>query len=305
MQPKSKSLPDIRGLEAFVAVIASGSMTAAARMLGIGQPGITRIVRDLEQTLGFDLFTRNGPRITPTARGLLFYEDAQRFLQSYERISERATRLRDTRIESLTLAATPTMAAGIAPGLLAAVSDDLPDLVNLPTLDAEHLAHCLLTGAADYGLSALPLAGDDLECILTMRATLVAALPADAQARPITLAQLAQGRLISVGNTYRIRHRLNAAFGAAGLSPCQELVTNSSLNAMMAARAGLGIAVVDPVSARGIPVAGLQIVPLETEIPYEWGLFRRRGGALETVEDRLVAAFAHLSQELGGQIATH
>lgn len=299
MPLKSKTLPDIRGLEVFIAVIAAGSMTAAARQLDIGQPGITRAVRDLETVLGFDLFIRNGPRITPSPKGLLFYEDAKRLLSSYDRISERAARLRDTQLRELVIAATPTMAAGIVPDLLAAIDDDLPAQLRIPTMDAEHLSQSLIAAEADYGLSSLPLAGEELECIALAKSRLVAAIPAQSEVEVLSLRSLAEERLLSVGNSYRIRNRLDAALVAHGLEPREELITNTSLNAMMAARKGLGIAIVDPVSGYGIPIEGLKTVPLDVEIPYEWGLFRRRGHGLDAIETTLIAAFERVARSLG------
>ena len=107
----------IRELEAFVSVMATGSMTGAARQLGIGQPAVTRLVRDLEKTIGFELFQRNGPRISPTPKGLRFFEDARQLLQNFAEVTQRAASLREDRLQSLTLIATPAMAAGLVPGI--------------------------------------------------------------------------------------------------------------------------------------------------------------------------------------------
>ena len=66
-----------RQLEAFAAVMSTGSVTGAARLLARSQPAITRLVQELEAEIGYALFTRNGPRVTPTAQGFLLHEDAE------------------------------------------------------------------------------------------------------------------------------------------------------------------------------------------------------------------------------------
>lgn len=50
---------DYRQLEAFSAVMTVGSITGAGQMLNRSQPAVTRLIRDLEDELGFQLFERN------------------------------------------------------------------------------------------------------------------------------------------------------------------------------------------------------------------------------------------------------
>lgn len=60
-------------LRDFVAVARSGSLRAAARDLGLAQPAITRSIRDLEHSLGAQLFVREarGVRLTPIGERML------------------------------------------------------------------------------------------------------------------------------------------------------------------------------------------------------------------------------------------
>lgn len=289
----------IRDLEVFVSVMATGSMTGAARQLGIGQPAVTRMVRDLEATIGFELFRRNGPRISPTAKGVQFFEDARQLLASFEQVTQRAASLREDRIQALSIAATPTMSAGLVPAVLHELKELLPAAISLQTMDAEHVARALHSGATDYGFSALPLAHADIDCLASAKAEIVAVIPPELPDAPLDLALFKEHRLLTVGNSYRIRHAINSALTAAGVTPAAELTTNSSLNAIQAAVAGLGIALVDCVSARGVAIEGARIVPLQTEIPYEWGLFRRTGAGLPELEEQLVETFKKISIELG------
>lgn len=61
----------MRQIEALMAVAECGGFAAAARSLGISQPGITKHIRALERRLGFPLFTITpgaSPRLTPRGR---------------------------------------------------------------------------------------------------------------------------------------------------------------------------------------------------------------------------------------------
>lgn len=81
---------EIRELEVFLAVMSAGSITGAARLLDRSQSQVTRLIQDLETSLGFALFDRNGPRITPSDKGIAFHAEAERFLSGIGHLRERA-----------------------------------------------------------------------------------------------------------------------------------------------------------------------------------------------------------------------
>ena len=56
-----------RQIEAFRAVMLTRSMTGAAEMIGVTQPAVSRLVRDLEAELGLSLFERRGNKLVPVA----------------------------------------------------------------------------------------------------------------------------------------------------------------------------------------------------------------------------------------------
>jgi len=56
-------------IEAFSAVMKTGSTTRAAALMQISQPAVSHSVRRLEDTTKLKLFERSGPRLIPTPRG--------------------------------------------------------------------------------------------------------------------------------------------------------------------------------------------------------------------------------------------
>src|SRR6516225_5813478 len=116
---------DIRLLDAFAAVMSAGSITGAAKLLGRSQPVVTRQIQDLETDVGYLLFSRNGPRISPTPKGILFHAEVERLLRGLKHIRERAAAIGAGALPVLSLAAIPALAAGIVPVALAAMDRDL------------------------------------------------------------------------------------------------------------------------------------------------------------------------------------
>jgi hypothetical protein len=83
-------LMELHQLEAFSAVMSAGSITGAGRLLERSQPAVTRQIQELEADLGYALFNRNGPRVTPTHRAFLLYEEVERSLIGLKSIEQRA-----------------------------------------------------------------------------------------------------------------------------------------------------------------------------------------------------------------------
>lgn len=295
---------DIRAMEAFVAVVSSGSMTAAAKMLGISQPAVTRLVRDLEAYVGFDLFQRNGPVISPTEQGMRFFDESRRVMATLDHLHNRAQAIRDERIGAVDIVATPTMAAGIVSQVLARLSDILPDMVHIETTTAEQVVHALRQNTADLGFSAFPVDNDRLKRLASFDSCLVSVVQKGSEFdtdTPLPMSVFSDVRLATVGNSFRVRHLISRAMQDQGVQPNGEILTNSSLNAVMAASTGIGIAICDPVTAFGVPVQGVSVRPLETHIKYSWGLFTPQKSNIHVHLSKLTEAFCQVSQAIASK----
>ena len=75
---------NIHDLEAFVAVVETGSIVAASARINLTQPGITRRVQNLEDSLGIALLDRQSKPLKPTAAGREAYEHGRRVLRSLD-----------------------------------------------------------------------------------------------------------------------------------------------------------------------------------------------------------------------------
>lgn len=71
-------------IEAFLAVVETGSIMAAATRLNLTQPGVTRRVQNLEEHLGVALFERPGKPLRPTLAGREAYEHGRRVVQAID-----------------------------------------------------------------------------------------------------------------------------------------------------------------------------------------------------------------------------
>ena len=71
----------LAAMEAFVLVVDTGSFSAAARRLNVGQPAVSKLVAQLEERLGVKLLVRTTRGLTATEAGLKYYERARRSIE--------------------------------------------------------------------------------------------------------------------------------------------------------------------------------------------------------------------------------
>ena len=70
----------LSAMETFVYVVETGSFSAAARRLNMGQPAVSKIIVQLEERLSVRLLIRSTRGLAPTEAGLAFFERAKRVI---------------------------------------------------------------------------------------------------------------------------------------------------------------------------------------------------------------------------------
>ena len=68
-------------METFICVVETGSFSAAARRLNVGQPAVSKSIAALEERLGVRLILRSTRGLTPTEAGQHYYERAKRSVE--------------------------------------------------------------------------------------------------------------------------------------------------------------------------------------------------------------------------------
>ena len=97
-------------MEAFVLVVDTGSFSAAARRLNLGQPAVSKMVAQLEDRLGVKLLVRTTRGLTATEAGLNYYDRARRSIEEADE-AELAARGADSGLMGrLRIAAAVTLA---------------------------------------------------------------------------------------------------------------------------------------------------------------------------------------------------
>ena len=297
---------DPRQLEAFVAVLSTGSMTAAAKALGRSQPAVTRLIQDLEGDLGFALLHRNGPRIVPTEQGVAFFSEAEQILGGLHAISERARRIASAAEKPIVIAAIPALASSIVPPALADLDPSrIPDLVHLRSTAAENVVQSVIARTADLGITSLPFENPGLDVHWVGEVPCVAVIAtgdALSAKQIITPQDLSGRRLVSAANPYRLRLSIDEALARHGVEPAGriDVESNTTHVSLALVRAGLGVAIVEPVTLGGLAALDVAVRPLSFDVAFRWGVITATGVPLSPSVRTLIAALAQRSKAFPG-----
>src|SRR5690606_23026433 len=137
----------------------------------------------------------------------------------------------------------------------------------------EQVVRDVISGAAHVGLSSLPLDHSGVKVHWIGSAPCVVAVP---DSSPLALkSMLSEADLlaytpITMANPYRLRQRLRQALPKL-FQQTALIETNSSVNALCAVKAGLGVAVLEPLSCQGLALEGVTVRPLKVTIPFHFG----------------------------------
>ena len=285
-----------RHVEVFRAVMAAGSVTAAAGRLFTSQPTVSRELARLEQLLRLTLFDRVRGRLRPTAQAWALFEEVERSWAGLARIADTATRLRQFTQGQLAIAALPAFAHALLPGACARFQAAHPGVsVAITPLESPQLEERLAAQAFDLGLiehdAALPgvavrrlLAHDEV-------AVLPAGHPLLARRR-LALADFGGRPFVSFNPRDRYRQTVDALFAAAGVERQMAVETDSAVAVCAMVRHGLGLAIVNPLTALEMASQHLLLRPLAVSIPFQ--VFTARPGARpgNPLVERFAAALA-------------
>ncbi|MCK0138511.1 LysR substrate-binding domain-containing protein [Aliiroseovarius sp. F47248L] len=267
----------LRQLEALMAVTHHGSMTRGAQELGISQPAVSRLLSDLREVLGFDLFNRRDGRLVPTQEVRFLLPDIRRVLETMHQISEASQNITDKKAGHLRIACLPGFATSHLPGIVAAFLRDRPGVsVTLEPDRPERILEWMVGEQYDFGITdgfeGHPAVESEHIDICT-----VCVFPEGhrlASLKTIGAQDLANENLIHTRRDSAFFRDLNEAFQKA----------NTTINSLVESRQftaacemvcqGIGVSVVSAVDAAKYVGQGLDHRPFTPSIPHRLSLVR-------------------------------
>lgn len=289
---------DTRHLEAFKAIMETGSMTAAASLLGKSQPAVSSLITRLEDELGLALFKRRKGKLEATPEANLFYEEARRTLGALERAVQVARDLKPLKLGTLALASQPGLATYVLPPIIARLLSRWPSgTVRFITRSSTTVRDLGRIEAFDIGFAELPIESP-AAVIGIFEIPCVCVLPpghALAHQPVLTPSLLDDVPFISLYSDHYLHQALERAFAES--SARLRMVTHVEFfgTACALVAENLGVTVVDTFTGAHFEKMGLVTRPFRPDLFYRFAMFQPTKRPLSRIAADFVDQFRRLS----------
>ena len=285
---------DHRQLSMFQAVITLGSVTEAARHLGVTQPAVSTAMTKLERDVGFPLFRRDGRRLVPTAEARQLSSQAIRVLADFQQLTEAAAGISAARTGTLTIASNPSPAIAWLPKIAAAFCRDRPEVtLRMITRSSEDVRLLSASSTFDLGLAEAPFSRSET-LLRRYSFARVVVLPPDHRlaAHAVLTPKLLddEGLIATVSSSWNWA-TVARTFEAAGAQCRVVAECDFTVIALNMVAAGMGICLADPLSVAGAGKPGLVTRPFQPTLPYDVGLLRPSHGTMTRLAEAFAAEF--------------
>ena len=264
----------LKHIEVFNAVMLTGSVSAAARLLHVTQPAVTQALKLAELELGYVLFTRQRKRLVPTHQALALYPEVQRLMSQLEAVRRLATALGGAEGSELRLLVVPSLAVKALPDALQQFRARYPQMpVSIRTLHSNEIARAIALQEGDvgivYGGAGHPAVHEEL--VATGRLVCVSRVgtPGADKRQTVAMEEVLRAPLIRIDERDPLGTMLADQWARLGLAPQAGITVQTHHIAMLLAERGFGPAITDSFTAQASASANLHVRTLLPEVPVE------------------------------------
>lgn len=232
------------------AVISTGSTNAAAELLNVSQPAVSKTIKLIESEIQMPLFERHGRSLRPTPQAYAILPDVERMLASREAIGEKIAEIRSGRRGVIKVAAAVMASSGLLPEAIVRNQQRFPNVdFSVTTTTTREVSRLVSENMVDVGICQRTSLYSSLVSQPIKSAYMVCAMQKDhplAKRDVITPEDVAPYPLIvSNFNEPFLGSRIAETFSHRNLYPARILDCNISLTSFGLVQAGLGVALVD------------------------------------------------------------
>lgn len=286
---------EIRQLKAFLAIAEAKTFTAGARRVNVTQAAISMQIRQLEEEVGLQLFTRTPRRVILTEAGEYLLERARKILREHDSALAEIAEVAGAEYGRLRIGtASGTFAMNQLPAILQKLKEKFPNSeLTVSSGTSQRLVDKMMHGEIDTAFVSLPVDNANITTESLFSDEIVAiAHPKHALAKEkfISAATLAGENLILGERGGNTRRMIDEFFAAANVKPniTMELSRQEAINLMVENHLGVGMTGAKSV-AREIRDGKLISWLIEgAEIKWELGLARLRGGHFSPIGKEFV-----------------
>lgn len=290
---------NLRQIEAFRAIMITGSATEAAKMLYISQPAVSRLISDLEYRTNLVLFDRKPNRLTPTPEAREFYRHVERSFTGLDTLRQSAEAIANQQLGSIRVGAMPVCVDSFLPKLVhsflkthANVAIELESASRNITLELLH------SQRIDFGIISTPFhEREGLKVRPFCQHQAVCVLPKNhplCKKTEISAEDLENEAFISLSLGSPFRTRIDEIFVSRGIQRKIAIEARTQRTIYELVRLGSGVAILDPFIVNKLD-SEVCIKPFKPDISWEFAIVHssaiQLSLAAEAFIDNLISHF--------------
>ena len=268
----------LRHIEVFNAVMLTGSVSGAARLISVTQPAVSRILQHAELQLGFALFQRAKGRLLPTAEALTLYPHIEQLFAQLDDVQRLAANLLGGgSAKELRILTVPALSYEILPHAIKLFRVKHPDVtITIKALHSPQIVAALVLQEADVGFLYSPaihsalaqehLADGRMVCIAP-KGMLATRFLKRGNITLTELAKLVNVPIIGLDAQDPVGRVLSQASREAGVGLKFNITVQTYHLALALAHHGLGAALIDTCTAASADMSRVDVLNLEPLIP--------------------------------------
>ncbi|MCZ8092108.1 MAG: LysR family transcriptional regulator [Acidovorax sp.] len=293
---------NLRQLEVFQAVLQTGNMSAAARLLCITPSAVSKAIAHTELQLGYRLFLRTPSGLTPTPEAQVLATESTGIYRQLDALRRTARNLAASDSGDVRLAAIPSITHEFLPRLLHYHALQHPQVgVEVRTIHQDQMTQALLTRSVDFGLGFYqhphPQVASDLLVSGQLYLAVAASVWGQAPRTASPGARLAQVPVIRLVGDDPMRQSIDEIAHRLGSPAGPGIQVQTSRLALDLVRLGMGWTVVDFLTARGLDPAQMVTLELHELAPISLYSYQARAFAPSLQATRMLAMLPRLLHE--------
>lgn len=290
-----------RHIQYFLAVAEHLSFTKAAAALYVSQPALSQQVRQLEESLGAQLFDRSGRTTRLTDAGDVYLQYARRAAQELQEAKRAIHDVSDLSRGSLRVAVTPTFTTYLVGPVVEAFHARYPKItLNLKEISQERIEDLLLAGELDVGIAFDEVNSPDIDSVPLLDETLALVVSSRhplAKEKSVGLQALNAESLVLLSTEFATRDQIDRYCREHGIHP-QVLMEANALGAVIEIVRRTPLSTLLPAKT-AFAHDDLVAITLEPERLQRTAVLMRRRGAYQSAAARV---FTELAKEVSTQL---
>ncbi|MGJ4905335.1 LysR family transcriptional regulator [Bradyrhizobium sp. HKCCYLRH2060] len=282
----------LRQVEVIRAVMVTGTINGAARLLKVSAPGVSRLVKYTERSLGIRFFQRQNGRYFPTPEAQNIFEQINSVYEKVDDLSYIISNIGRGALSELRVGSVPSISQVMVPRAIERVRRRYPDLgIDINILKIEEAIDYLMLGkgecvAMSYrldhsGLEFLPLASGELFCIVPPGHEL-------AGRKQVSAAEMTRYPLIGIDPNDPYGRIMAEIFARNKLSYNISIKARFGTTVCALVKAGLGIAVIDQFTVAHGGYPGIELLKIAEPTRFDTYIAVKRGTPLSLYAEHFI-----------------